>query len=215
MELEAELGHDPEVPTATAQRPEQVRIRVLARGDERAVGEDDVGTDEVVDRQPPPARQVAHSASERQPADTGRRNRPERRSEPEAVRRVVDVAKHRAAADARQSLHRVDVDVSDRRQVDLQGTVDRRLSRPAVRTAAHRDIEPLAARERKGLDDIRGVAATGDQRRPPVDHAVVNKPRVGVRRILRADRGPANTGAECGCERSLSLCRLHPSSHVD
>ncbi len=38
-----------------------------------AVGEHDVGRDQVVDRQPVLARQVADAAAEREPADAGRR----------------------------------------------------------------------------------------------------------------------------------------------
>ena len=62
---EGERGDDAEVAAAAAQRPEQVAgaTSALAR-DERAVGEDDVGREQVVDGQAEAAGQVADAAAE-------------------------------------------------------------------------------------------------------------------------------------------------------
>ena len=101
METEQERGHDPEVPAATADRPVQVRVRRGAGRHELAAGEHDVGLDEVVDGQPELARQVAHAAAEREPADAGVGDDPGRDGQAERVGRVVDVAEERAALDPR------------------------------------------------------------------------------------------------------------------
>ena len=68
---EQERGHDPEVATAAAQGPEEVGVLARARGDEAAVGQDQVRLEEVVDREAVTARQVADSAAQREAADAG------------------------------------------------------------------------------------------------------------------------------------------------
>ena len=52
VQAELELGDDPEVAAAAAQRPEQVGVLVVARPGDPAVGGDDLRGDEVVDAQP-------------------------------------------------------------------------------------------------------------------------------------------------------------------
>jgi hypothetical protein len=48
LAAERERGDDAEVPAAAAQRPEQVGVGAFAGGDESAVGEHDVGGQQVV-----------------------------------------------------------------------------------------------------------------------------------------------------------------------
>ena len=51
LEPEAEPGRDAEVAAAAADRPEQVRVRLGVHAEELAVGGDDLGGEEVVDRE--------------------------------------------------------------------------------------------------------------------------------------------------------------------
>jgi hypothetical protein len=51
VEPELELGDDPEVPTPTPHPPEQVRVLLLARRDELALGGDHVDAQELIDRE--------------------------------------------------------------------------------------------------------------------------------------------------------------------
>ena len=71
MGLEEERGDDAEVAAAAANRPEQIAILVGAGDDETSVGEHHIGRQQVVDGQAVLAREVAHAAAERQPADAG------------------------------------------------------------------------------------------------------------------------------------------------
>jgi hypothetical protein len=50
VQAQLERGHDAEVAAAAAQRPIEVDVLVGARTDAAAVGEDDLGGDEIVDR---------------------------------------------------------------------------------------------------------------------------------------------------------------------
>ena len=51
VQLEEEAGDDAEIAAAAAQRPEQVGVLLLAGGDEAAVGQHDVGLEQIVDGQ--------------------------------------------------------------------------------------------------------------------------------------------------------------------
>jgi hypothetical protein len=72
MAAEGEGGDDPEVAAASSQRPEQVRVRVGARGDKATVGQHNVGRHKIVDRKAEAAGQIAHSAAEGQAANPRR-----------------------------------------------------------------------------------------------------------------------------------------------
>ena len=67
-----EAGHDAEVAAATADRPEQVGMVVGVDLEEPAVGGHDLGAEQVVDRQPELADEIADAAAERDPADADR-----------------------------------------------------------------------------------------------------------------------------------------------
>ena len=66
IEAELEAGHDAEVAAAAADGPEQVGVLLLARGDEPALGGDDLDRDERIDGQAVLAHQPADAATERQ-----------------------------------------------------------------------------------------------------------------------------------------------------
>ena len=81
MRPERELGHDAEVAAAAADRPEEVGVLVRARGDLRAVGEDHLRREQVVDRQAVTAREIAVAAAERQARHSRGRDDPGRHGE--------------------------------------------------------------------------------------------------------------------------------------
>ena len=106
VRLEGELRHDAEVAAAAADRPEEVRVLVGAGRDLRAVGEHELRREQVVDRQPVAAGEVAVPAAERQAGDTGRGDDPAGHREPVLVRGGIDLLPQAAAADADGSCRR-------------------------------------------------------------------------------------------------------------
>ena len=74
VQAELEVGHDTEVAAAAAKRTEEVGVVVFARVHELAVRGHDVGGDEIVERQPVPAREVPDAAAEGEAGDAGRRH---------------------------------------------------------------------------------------------------------------------------------------------
>ena len=69
VEPELEARHDAEVAAAAADRPEQVGLVLGVDAAQLAVGRDDLGREQVVDRQAVLAHEVADAAAGRDPAD--------------------------------------------------------------------------------------------------------------------------------------------------
>ena len=123
MAAEGEGGDHAEVAAATAQRPEQIGVGLRAGGDEAAVGEHDVGGDQVVHGQAEAPGEVADAAAEGQAADTGGGDEAGRRGHAERAGRVVDVAPGASAVDPDRAGRRVDRGAAQPAEVDDEGAV--------------------------------------------------------------------------------------------
>ena len=198
MGLEKEAGDDAEIAAAAFQRPQEVGIVGLARGDERAVREHDVGFDQVVDRQAELPGQISGPSAEGKSGDARRRHDAERNGEAESMRRVVDVARRAAGFDADCAAARVDANAFHRRKIDRQPVVDAAESRTVVAAAADRDWHRLLAAEVHGGDDVGRVGAPGDQQGSLVNHAVVELPRLLVARVAPRHQRAVKALAESG-----------------
>ena len=150
---------------------------VLAGRHEPAVGEDDVGFEQVVDRQTVLARQIPSAAAERQAGDAGRRDDAEGHGEAERVRRVIDVAGRAAGFDAHGAARGIHAHALHHRQVDDQPVVAAAEPGAVVAAAADGEQQALLAGEVHGGDDVGDVDAARDEPRPLVDHAVVEGAR--------------------------------------
>jgi hypothetical protein len=194
VRTELERGDDAEVAAAPAQGPEQLGVLVGAGVHLRAVGEHDVGADEAVDREAEASCQVAEPATERQPADAGRRDDPRRRRTAMLRRHAVDVAPGGAAPDSDRVRVRIDNHVGHPGEVDDDAVVDDAQSGTVVAAAADGDRRVVGACEGKCARDVRGARAAHDQRRMPVDHRVVDGARLVVARIAGADDAVVEIG---------------------
>ena len=173
---------------ASAQRPEQVGVLVFGGRHEAAVGQHDVCLDQVVDRQPVLARQVAVPAAERQPGDAGGRDRARGHREPERVCRVIDIALGAARLDAHRARGRIDAHALHCREVDHQAVVAAAEAGAVMAAAADREQEAVLAREGHGGDHVGDVQSSHDHEGPLVDHAVVEGAGVVVARIAPWDQ---------------------------
>jgi hypothetical protein len=198
LQRERERHDDADVAAAAAQRPEQVGLLGLARAHEPAVGEHHVGRDQVVDRQAASAGEVAESPAEGDAADAGRGDDAARQREAERMGRVVDVAEQRAAEHARDLRHRVDDHAAHAREVDDEPVVDAAQARAVVSAAADRQRQALAARVPDGGDHVGRVGTAGDQRRPAIDHRVVERATLVVVGVAWRGEGAAHGGLQGG-----------------
>ena len=192
VELVLERRDDAEIAAAAPERPEQVRMLVGAGGDERAVGGDDVGREQVVAGEAVLAHQPAEAAAQRQPADAGVGDGPAGRGEAERLGLAVEFAPEQAALGVGRARSGVDADALEAAQVDHQAAVAHGVAGRAVAAAAHRDPEIVLSSEVDGVDHVRDAAALHDHGRPAVDHAVPDLAGVVVAVVARADHRSAN-----------------------
>ena len=142
-----------------------------------SVGEDDVGLEQVVDRQAVLAGEVTGASTERESADPRGRHDPERHREAERVRGMVHVPGRAAATDPDRARGRVDVDPAHRRSGRRPG---RRPRRRARRRCGRRRGPPAVRRESRAQSTAAATSATsahcGNGARLLVDHPVVERP---------------------------------------
>jgi hypothetical protein len=204
VQAELELGDDAEVAAAATERPEEVRVRVLVGAYRPPARGDEFSGDQRVDRQTELPHEIANAAAERQPADTGVRHLARRYRESVLLCGLVELAEQGAAADAGTARLRIDDDMVDRREVDDQAAVARRVPGRAVPAAADRERQVLCARELDRRRDVLGVVAAGDRQRAPVDGSAPDATRLVVLRVVGLDQLTRETsGSQGSLERRV------------
>ena len=192
VEAILERGHDAEVATPAPQPPEEILVLALARGEERPVRGDHVGRDQVVDRQPEPAGQVADASAQRETGDARGRDDPAGCRQAEGVRCVVEVSPRGPGIGTSGLVPRIDMHGAHLRHVDDEAAVVRPESGPAVHAATHGKVEPMLPGEVHGSDDVADLLGLQDRQRPLVEHAVVYRARLVVALVLRGDHPTAH-----------------------
>jgi hypothetical protein len=140
VQPELELGDHPEVPAPAPDRPEQVGVLVLRRAQDPPVSDDDLGRDEVVDRQAGLPGQPPHAAAQGEPADTRVADDPGRHRQAMALGGGVYVAQQGAALHPGTPGVGIDADTVEPAEVDHHAALADRVARHAVRAAADRDL---------------------------------------------------------------------------
>ena len=124
----------------------------------------------------------------------------------------VEVAPRRAALGPRRAGRRVHPDAAHAGQVDHDAAVARAEPGHAVTAAAHGEVEPVLPREVHGRHHVAGVRRADDRGRPPVDHGVVDDPRLLVPLVVGSDHRPADQRpqiVELRCRHVSSFVRLN------
>ena len=186
MRAVLEGGHHAEVAAAAAERPEQIAIGVLARGDDLAGREHDLGRQQVVDGHPVLAHQPGDAAAERETRDPGAGDDAAGGREPERAGGTVELTDRDASLRPDRGSARIDVDPLHQREVDHQPTIGDRPAGDVVAAAAHRDLQSLAPAEVDRVHDVRRVHAARDHGGMPVDQPVVDAPDLVVTAVTRS-----------------------------
>ena len=202
VQAELERRDDAEVAAAAAKPPEQILVLALAGGDERAVGRDHIGRDQIVDRQPARAREVADAAAQREARDARRRDDPAGRRQAEGVRRVVEVTPRRSGVDPCRLVPRIDTNRAHRRHVDDQAAIVGAEPGRAVSTVANGEIETVLSSEVDAEDDVGHLLGAKHGQRTLVEHAVVHGARLVVIVVAGGDHPPSRLLAQ-GFDRNL------------
>ena len=187
MQLERELRDDAEVATAAAERPEELGILCLARGDDGPVGGDDGRCKQIVEREPERRAQMPETPAERQAGDACVAEGPAGRRETVNLTRRIEVVPERTAAAGRRPLLRVDDDLAHEPQVDRDRSIADAVARDTVAAAADRHGQVSFAGEPHGRDDVRGIQRTNDHLGSAVDHPVERRARTVVAVVARSD----------------------------
>ena len=172
VRAELESRDHAELAAAPAQRPEEVRVLVRRCPHDLAIGEDDLGGEQRIDRQAVVAHEPPDAAAERQPADAGVRDLPPGHREPVLLAHSVELAQQRTASDPHDGASRIDLDAVQGPQVDAQRAVTQRAPGDRVASAAHRERQACATRRADRRADIVGIVRVGDGRRVAIDRAV-------------------------------------------
>ncbi len=206
VRLEFERRHDAEIPAAAAQRPEQVGLRFRRRGSDRAVGADDAGRPETVDRQSVFPADPSFSAAEREPSNARLRHDAARHDEAKGLRLAIEITPHRAALDSGDARLRIEVHAAHAREIDDDAAVTTREAGHGVAAAPDGHQEIALPRERDGIDDVSCSRAPDDDRRAMLMHRVVDRP-LAVPRIVRLQDVAADR------RRELVECRFVDPGH--
>ena len=201
MEPEQERGDDAEVATAAAQRPEEIGVLRLARRDEGAIGQHDVGLEQIVDGQAELPGEVTESSAQGDAPHPGGGDNAGRRCQPESVGGVVQIAEQCAPLDTGGARLQIDPHPVHPGQVDHQPVVDEAETRPVVTAAADGHDDVVVAREVDRSDHIGDGLALSDERRPLVDHRVIDRTDLVIVRITGLDEIAAHSGGQTldGC----------------
>ena len=143
MQLESELRDHAEVAAAAAERPEELGILPLARGDDGPVGGDDDRRKQIVEREPERRAQMPETTAERQAGDARVAEGPAGRREPVNLARRIEVVPERTAAAGRRPPLRVDDDLAHEPQVDRDRSITDAVARDTVAAAADRHGQVL------------------------------------------------------------------------
>jgi hypothetical protein len=199
-----------EVAAAPAQRPEEVRVLVRVGPHQLAVGRHELGTEQVVGREPVRALEPAAAAAERQPGDAGRRDAPARGRQAEGLRGAVELAPAQARSGAHGAPGGVDLDPLHRRDVDHDAAVADREPDHAVTAAAHRQRQLALARVPDRRRDVGRRSAAGDDLGAAIDHRVEHSAGVLVARVAGHDRVAGESPAEAGVHGCGGESHLRP-----
>ena len=190
VQPKSERRHDPEVPAAAAQSPQQFGLVGLAYDDHRSVGEHHLGGQEIVAGEAEPSRQVAVSTTESQTPHARVRYHAGRSRQAEALRLRVHVPEEGAARNRGGAGVGIHVDLTHAREVDYDAPVRRRSPRDTVtpRPDGHLDICANGQRDRGR--HVLCTRAPGDDTGTLVHHGVPYAPSALVSGSAGASTSP-------------------------
>ena len=196
VEPVVEPRHHAEVAAAAADRPEEVGLVLGIDRPQPAVRRDDVGTDEVVDRQPELPDQVPDPAAGRDPADPDRAGVAEPDRQAVLVRRPGNLDRGQAGARPRRLRARVDLDRVQLAEVDDEPAVDRPVAGAGMAAAPHGEGDAVVADECNRRRHVLRVGDADDRGRSRVDPAVDDGAGRVVVAVVGRDHAPADGVAQ-------------------
>jgi hypothetical protein len=196
VQAELEAGDDAEVAAAAAQRPEQLRVAVSVGAQPPAVGAHDLDGQQVVDRQPVLADQVADPAGQGDPPDPDRGGVAEPGRQAALGRRGGVLAGGQAGLGPGGARLGVDLQRAQAPKVEHDPPVGGAVPGRAVAAAADRQLLPALVRQGDDRGDVVRAGGLDDQRRVAVKAAVEDLAGLVVAGVVGSDHPPVHLLAQ-------------------
>ena len=197
----------PKFAPAPAKRPHQFGIGVFGDVDEFAARRDEVGADQVVAGETELGREPPVAAAEAEAADASGGDASARRRQAEHLGLAVVLTPERPGVGARSASFGIDVNPFEARQVDEHSALDRAHPGHAVPAAADCQGQLALTGEGDRIADVGCSRGPHDERRPAIDHPVVDRAGLVVPGVGGLDRFAGEPGGE------TDLCRGHGNAH--
>jgi len=169
---EFESRDDAEIPAASPQGPEQIRVLFPVRPHETAVCGDHVHRQKIIDRHAMLAREPSEPPAEREAGDPGRGVDAERGGKSEGLRLGIEVPEGRSGLDMRHMRPRIDADRAHAGKVDHQPPVAYGVAGDVMPSSFHGGQQAVGAGEVDRQLDVTDSRTADDQGRSSVDHGV-------------------------------------------
>jgi len=154
VQAESELGHNAEVPTATSNGPEEIGVHRLAGLDNAPVRKDNLGGNQIVDRQAMQPTQPAHATAQCQPADAGVAHAASGRCEAMRLGGGIQIPKKGATLDPSDPGFWIDLHRIQPPKIDNESTITSRQPGEAVTTATHGNLKAPLLGEADGRGNV-------------------------------------------------------------
>src|SRR5262249_38514146 len=156
-----------------------------AAAEPRAVGRDDLRSEQVVGGQAVLAHEPSDAAAEGQPGDAGMADDAGRHREPEPLSRPVHIRPQAPGPGADRPCARIDLDGGHGRTAHAEPALAPRGAGPPVPPPAYRDGEVRVTRVADGRGNARRAVTARDDSGMPVDRPVPHPPRLLVPVVAR------------------------------
>lgn len=196
VKSQLERGDDPEVAAAPTQRPEKVRVLVLAGAHPLAGRRHHVRRDDVVEGEAVHAMQVSAAPSQGGTAHPDGGDRRTWNGEPERLGLVIEGAPLGPSLDPRHPAVRIHVHPGHEREVDEEAAVSAAVARVVVAAPLHREKSSGLPGAIHGGHDVGRSRTPGNRLRPPVIERVPRRARRFVPVLVGLEHPAAHSSAE-------------------
>ena len=179
-------------------------------GHKAPVGQHDIRLDQVVNGQAVLAREIAVAAAQREAGNAGRRDDPGRHGQSKRMTGMIHVALRATGSHPHGAVRRIDAHPLHQGEIDHQPVIATAQSGPVVAAAAYGGEKIILPAKPHGGDHIGDIGTASDQKRPLVDHGVVQLAGLLVALVASLDQLAAQARLKFFYQHDVHLSMLPP-----
>jgi hypothetical protein len=188
MRLIPEGSYDTEVSASSSETPHQIWVCLIIGADELAVSGDHVHADQVVAGKAILSHQPTQTTSEGETGDPCFADGSGGDRKTKRLGCTVEVSEQSASVGPGRCVLSINTDGGHLGKVDHQTAIAHRVPAHAMTPSTHRDDKGMTLGETNSFNHISHKLAAGDERRPPIDHAIPHRPNLVVISVLWPDQ---------------------------